>query len=91
MSAPRRDLHYLGDVVEAMQRIVTYTAPLSYEQFLADTKTQDAVIRNLQVVGEAAKKLSPAMILCGRYATNRFQLSCQIWSGFCRNRLTFEG
>jgi len=37
---------------------MVYTAGLTYEQFLDDDKTQDAVIRNLQVVGEAVKKLS---------------------------------
>jgi uncharacterized protein with HEPN domain len=58
MSRKRRDKEYLADVVEAVQRIVSYTAELSYEEFLADRKTQDAVLRNLQVMGEAVKKLS---------------------------------
>ncbi len=58
MSRKRRDKEYLADVVEAAQRIVSYTAELSYEEFLADRKTQDAVLRNLQVMGEAVKKLS---------------------------------
>jgi len=58
MSKQRRDSDYLGDIREAMERIIAYTTDLSYEQFLNDSKTQDAVIRNLQVIGEAAKKLS---------------------------------
>jgi len=57
MSGQRRDKDRLNDILEAMQRIITYTADLSYQQFLEDTKTQDAVIRNLQVIGEAVKKL----------------------------------
>jgi uncharacterized protein with HEPN domain len=61
MSAPRRDAEYLADIVEAIHRIVEYTSGLSYAQFLDDTKTQDAVLRNLQIVGEATKKLSPAL------------------------------
>lgn len=61
MSRLRRDSDYLGDLHEAVRRIIAYTAELSYEQFLSDLKTQDAVIRNLQVMGEAAKKLSPAV------------------------------
>ena len=61
MSEPRRDSHYLGDIQEAIERIVAYTGSLSYQQFLADIKTQDAVVRNLQVLGEAAKKLSPGL------------------------------
>ena len=58
MSEQRRDKEYLGDIREAMQRIVAYTADLSYEQFMNELKTQDAVVRNLEVIGEAAKKLS---------------------------------
>jgi uncharacterized protein with HEPN domain len=58
MSKPRRDKEYLGDVQEAVQRIISYTSGLSYEQFLKDARTQDAVIRNLQIIGEASKKLS---------------------------------
>jgi len=54
----RRDQDYLGDIREAIQRIAAYTVDLIYEQFMKDNKTQDAVIRNLEVIGEA-KKLSP--------------------------------
>ena len=61
MSMPRRDRDYLGDICEAMRRIVAYTAGSSYEKFLEDSKTQDAVIRNLQVIGEAVKKLSVSL------------------------------
>jgi uncharacterized protein with HEPN domain len=61
MSTPRRDRDYLDDLHEALRRVVAYTADLSYEEFLHSTKTQDAVIRNLQVMGEAAKKLSPGL------------------------------
>jgi uncharacterized protein with HEPN domain len=42
-----------------VQRIVSYTGELTYEEFLADRKTQDVVLRNLQVMGEAVKKLLP--------------------------------
>jgi len=31
---------------------------MSYDTFVADTKTQDAVIRNIEIIGEAAKNLS---------------------------------
>jgi uncharacterized protein with HEPN domain len=49
---------YLADAAEAMRRVVVYTDTLSYRDFETDTKTQDAVIRNLQVLGEAVKRLS---------------------------------
>lgn len=58
MSKRRRDQDYLNDIREAMQRIIIYTKGLTFEEFLVDNKTQDAVVRNLQVIGEAVKKLS---------------------------------
>jgi len=54
----RRDSDCLSDIREAIHRILTYTADLSYQQFMQDTKTQDAVVRNLEIIGEAAKNLS---------------------------------
>jgi uncharacterized protein with HEPN domain len=50
---------YLRDIQEAAHRISAYTAGMSYAQFMSDTKTQDAVIRNLEIVGEATKNLRP--------------------------------
>jgi uncharacterized protein with HEPN domain len=41
-----------------MQRIIVYVQGLTFEKFMEDPKTQDAVIRNLQVMGDATKKLS---------------------------------
>ena len=54
----RRDQDYLSDIREAIQRIAVYTAGLNYEQFMQDNKTQDAVVRNLEIIGEATKNLS---------------------------------
>ena len=54
----RQDPHWLGDINEAITRIEQYTKGFSYQTFLADTKTQDAVVRNLQIIGEAAKNIS---------------------------------
>ncbi len=53
----RADRVYLGDILEAARRIATYVSGLTYETFRADTKTQDAVIRNLEIIGEASKKI----------------------------------
>ncbi|MGH9855593.1 MAG: HepT-like ribonuclease domain-containing protein, partial [Blastocatellia bacterium] len=49
---------FVSDIQEAIRRIEDYTAGVTYEGFLADTKTQDAVIRNLEIIGEATKNLS---------------------------------
>ncbi|MDH3600684.1 MAG: DUF86 domain-containing protein [Candidatus Tectomicrobia bacterium] len=46
---------------EAMRRVQMYTTGMMYEAFLGDTRTQDAVIRNLEIIGEATKNLSPAL------------------------------
>ena len=44
---------FLSDIQEATRRVKVYTTGMTYEAFLADTKTQDAVIRNLEIIGEA--------------------------------------
>jgi len=55
----RTDQDYLADMLEAARRALVYCAGMTYEQFLADPKTQDAVVRNIEILGEAAKRLSP--------------------------------
>ena len=53
----RADVDSLRDIQEAVRRIRMYTDAMTYDRFLADTKTQDAVIRNLEIIGEATKSL----------------------------------
>lgn len=57
----RSDADWLNDILEAVRRVVVYMENVSYEQFLQDTKTQDAVTRNLEIIGEAAKQVSASM------------------------------
>lgn len=54
----RADRDFLSDIQECTRRIHDYTASMTYEAFLADMKTQDAVIRNLEIVVEATENLS---------------------------------
>ena len=54
----RADKDFLSDIQEAVHRVVTYTTGMTYETFLADTRTQDAVVRNLEIIGEATRNLS---------------------------------
>lgn len=61
MSEQRDDRDYLEDIVEAIERIQIYVEGFSYDRFVQDTKTQDAVIRNLEVIGEAAKQVSDTL------------------------------
>jgi uncharacterized protein with HEPN domain len=57
---PERDERlYLDDIVRAIDRILEYTAD-GRDAFFADSRTQDAVIRNLEVIGEAIRGVSPA-------------------------------
>jgi uncharacterized protein with HEPN domain len=48
---------YIEDIIEAIDRIKTYTEGLTYEAFVSDKKTIDAVIRNFEVIGEATKQI----------------------------------
>jgi uncharacterized protein with HEPN domain len=48
---------YLEDLVHACQKIGRFTANMTADDFVADERTYDAVLRNLEVVGEAAKKV----------------------------------
>lgn len=52
------DRVYLWHIRDCLQRIFDYTQA-GEAAFFRDTKTQDAVIRNLEVIGEAARNLSP--------------------------------
>jgi len=54
---PRDSKVYLDDILQAAGRIGEYTRGLSREKFVADRRTLDAVIRNLEVIGEAAKQV----------------------------------
>lgn len=48
---------YLAHMLSAVRQIETYTAGKSAADFLADRMLQDAVIRNVEVLGEAARNL----------------------------------
>jgi len=48
---------YLEDLLLAMTRISEYIEGYSFEEFKKDFKTVDAVIRNFEIIGEAAKNL----------------------------------
>jgi uncharacterized protein with HEPN domain len=48
---------YLADILAACEKVLRYTDGMSFEQFIADDRTFDAVIRNLQIIGEAVKNI----------------------------------
>ncbi len=53
---------FLDDILKAINKINLYINDLSYDQFQKDVKTVDAVIRNLEIIGEAVKNLPSDMI-----------------------------
>lgn len=54
---PQRLQDYLGHMLEALQRIERYAAGLDMQTFLSSEIVQDAVIRNLEVIGEASRNI----------------------------------
>ena len=53
-----RQAAYLLDILQSAEAIENYIAGMSRDDFLRDRKTQDAVLRRLMVIGEAAGRLS---------------------------------
>ena len=48
---------YVEDIIDAIDSIEEYTGELTYERFVKDKKTVDAVVRNFEVIGEATKHI----------------------------------
>lgn len=47
----------LDDILEAAEKITTYTAGMAREDFISSGMAADAVVRNLEIIGEAANRL----------------------------------
>lgn len=54
----RSDSDLLKDIISSIDKIESYCLDMSYSDFLNDNKTQDAVIRNIEIIGEAAGNIS---------------------------------
>jgi uncharacterized protein with HEPN domain len=52
-----RAKEYLNHILEAIERINRYSNGMDEEEFLLDEKTQDAVIRNFEIIGEASRNI----------------------------------
>jgi uncharacterized protein with HEPN domain len=54
----KRDPHLLiEDIIDSGNKILEYTKNLTYDEFVMDNKTIDAVVRNFEIIGEAANRL----------------------------------
>jgi len=54
---PREYRQHIDDIIESVTYIKEYVVGMGFDEFVADRKTRDAVIRNLEIIGEAAKAL----------------------------------
>jgi uncharacterized protein with HEPN domain len=54
------DRLYLIHILESIERVEEYTSE-GLEQFLSDKKTQDAELRNLQILAESTQRISPEL------------------------------
>jgi uncharacterized protein with HEPN domain len=50
-------LDYVEDIIEAMDDAVSFTENMKYEEFVEDRKTVYAVIRAIEIIGEAVKRI----------------------------------
>jgi uncharacterized protein with HEPN domain len=50
---------YLESILENIHKIEKYSAGMSKDEFYSNELVQDAVIRNIEIIGEASKKISP--------------------------------
>jgi len=53
------DRIYLEHILESFSKVGHYLRNVDYETFLADEEKQDAIIRKIEIAGEASKRLSP--------------------------------
>ncbi len=58
---PRDPDVYLEDILTAAERIASYVEGYTRESFGDDPKTVDAVVRNLEIIGEAVKQVPAAV------------------------------
>jgi uncharacterized protein with HEPN domain len=52
------DIVYLKHIAEAINKIIRYAGTMRREEFLRDELVQDGIIRQIEIIGEAAKRLS---------------------------------
>ncbi len=54
----KRDVRVLfEDIIKSIERIKEYVGEMNYEEFLEDEKTKDAVVKRLEIIGEAVKNI----------------------------------
>ena len=57
-----RDIRdYLKDILDSITDIENFVGNMTYEEFIKDRKTLNAVVRSIEIIGEASKKLPDAI------------------------------
>jgi len=56
-----RDLSCLIDILVSVRLVESYVGKVTREMFFQDTQLQDSVIRRIEIIGEAARRVSPVM------------------------------
>ncbi|MQY78572.1 MAG: DUF86 domain-containing protein [Bacteroidetes bacterium] len=79
----RDPLLLLEDIVESIEKIRHFTVNIDFEEFINDAKTTDAVVRNFEIIGEAATKIPPE--IKNRYSNIEWHRIVSI-----RNRIIHE-
>ncbi len=80
----RRDIDLLlQDMRESAGKILKYTIGLTFDDFLSDEKTIDAVVRNFEIIGEASIRID------GDFKLDNPQIEWKKLRGF-RNRIVHE-
>jgi uncharacterized protein with HEPN domain len=79
----REPILLIEDIIESANKIITYTNDMSFDEFINDDKTIDAVIRNFEVIGEAANRLPD------EFKENRNLIDWHKIRGF-RNRIVHD-
>ncbi len=57
MKKRRESLDYLTDIYDSLQKGIAFISNMTYEDFERDEKTQYALIRAIEIIGEASKKI----------------------------------
>jgi len=61
--SPEREWRFrIQDILDAIRSVQEYTADMTYQEFIADRKTVDAVVRNFIIIGEAATRVPDEII-----------------------------
>ena len=54
----QRDMTYLADILDSARLAIRYVRDVDWTRFASDVQLQDSVIRRLEVIGEAARRIS---------------------------------